>query len=275
MSATETETVRLTKVRKVFPHPKIPADGRPRLRRQTDHSKDTVALRAVTLSFHAGEGTALLGLPGAGRSTLLHLVTGVLRADRGRVLVRGRVSGLIGSGAGFTGDWTLRQNVVASSILLGESRDRAREQADAILGFVGMAGRADARLRDLGPAETKKLGYATALHTRPDIFLSDDELVVGGSDLREASLALLAQVPASGRTLVVTSNSAKLLPQLCTRGVVLDEGRVDFDGGLEEALSRYRELRDEHRSRHAKDEEDDDDDADRRRRHDEDDDEQP
>lgn len=263
MSSVETETVRLTKVRKVFPHPQIPGDGRPRLRRQTDHAKDTVALRKVTLSFHAGQGTALLGLPEAGRSTLLHLITGVFRPDRGHVLVRGRVSGLIASGAGFTGDWTLRQNVEASSILLGEPRNRARTQVETILDFVGMGDRADDRLRELGPAETKKLAYATALHTQPDIFLSDDELVVGGSELREASLAMLAQVPTSGRTLVVTSNSAKLLPELCTRGVVMNAGVVDFDGGLEEALARYRELRDEHRSHHSPNEDDDDDEPDR------------
>jgi ABC-2 type transport system ATP-binding protein len=255
-----TETVRLTKVRKVFPHPKVPHDGRPRLRRQTDHAKDTVALRGVTVSFYSGEGTALLGLPGAGRSTLLHLITGVFRADGGQVLVRGRVSGLIASGAGFTGDWTLRENVVASSILLGEPRERARSQVDSILGFVGMGDRGDQRLRDLGPAETKKLGYSTALHSRPDIFVSDDELVVGGSELREASLARLAEVPASGRTLVVASNSAKLLPLLCTRGVVLEAGRIDFDGDLEGALAHYWELRDEHRGRHPRDDEDDGDD---------------
>jgi ABC-2 type transport system ATP-binding protein len=256
VSSPPTETVRLTNVRKVFPHPKIPADGRPRLRRQTDHAKDTIALRKVTLSFHAGEATAVLGLPGAGCSTLLHLVTGVFRPDRGRVLVRGRVGGLVASGAGLTGDWTLRDNVVAGSVLLGEPRDLAAGRVGEVLDFVGMNGREDDRLRDLGPAETRKLGYSIALHSRPDVFLSDDELVVGGTSLREASLAKLAEVPASGRTLVVASNSAKHLQVLCTRGVVLDDGRVSFDGELHDALVHYRAILDEHRSRHPQTEED-------------------
>jgi ABC-2 type transport system ATP-binding protein len=250
--------VRFTDVWKVFPHPKIPAEGRPRLRRQTDHAKDTIALRDVTLSFYAGEPTAILGLPGAGRTTLLHLVTGVFRSDRGQVLVRGRVSGLIASGAGFTGDWSLRDNVVGSSVLLGEPRRRAADRVGEILDFVGMSGRDDERLRDLGAPERRKLGYSIALHCEPDVFLADDELLVGGSALREASLAKLATVPASGRTLVVASNSAKHLEGLCTRGVVLSAGTVDFDGPIDDAVVRYRALLDEHRGRHPSNDEDED-----------------
>jgi ABC-type polysaccharide/polyol phosphate transport system ATPase subunit len=234
------DAVRFEKVTKTYPYQEITADGRARLRRKADAANDPVALKRLTLTIEAGQGLGVLGKPGSGRTTFLGLVGGLLRPTRGTVLVRGRATGLIGMGAGFTGDLSVRENVLRSGMLLGEPREAMASRVDAILEMADLTEQADLVLRRLNTAQTKKLGWCVALHTEPEVFLADEEVVIGGPSMRDVGLDRLEQVTASGRTLVVATNKGAFLTRLCTRGIVLDEGRLVFDGPIDEALRSHR-----------------------------------
>lgn len=211
-----------------------------------------VALRGVTLTVNAGDAVGILGAVGSGRTTLLSLITGVLRPDQGRVRIRGRATGLMAAGAGFFGDLSIRDNLVRNALLMGTPRARALELVEPIVEFSGIPEPLDTPVRSLSRAHTKRLGYAAALHAEPTVLLGDEELVVGPAELREAGLARLAAFPSPTRALVVVTNRRDHLNKLCNRAVVLTDGEVAFDGSLAEGLAFYHRPR--RRSRHGEDE---------------------
>ena len=168
------------------------------------------------------------------------MISGVLRPDRGKVLIRGYATGLMGAGAGFLAELPVRENIERNSVLLGLGHKRAKMLAPQIADFAGLAAFLDCPLRDLTRAHSKRLGYAVALFAEPTVFLGDEELVVGSPEFREASLKRLAAFPNESRALVVVSNRAEHLKTLCTRAIVMDHGAVSFDGSVEAALRQYR-----------------------------------
>ena len=198
------------------------------------------ALRGVTFSLAAGEALGVLGKVGSGRSTLLSVISGVLRPDRGTVLIRGYATGLMGAGAGFLTELPVHENIVRNGILLGMAHKRAKELVPEIAAFAGMTASVDRPLRELSRAHSKRLAYSVALFAEPSVFLGDEELVVGSPEFREACLKRLAAFPNQSRALVVVSNRAEHLKALCTRALVMDHGMVTFDGTVEAALRQYR-----------------------------------
>lgn len=205
--------------------------------------RPTVALRGVSLSLEAGESVGLLGVVGAGRTTVLSLVTGVLRPDAGRVRIRGRATGLVASGVGFVPDLTAETNVIRNLTMLGERPVRARRLANEVFAFTGLAEVAERTMREISRPQVRWLAYAAAVHCGPSVFLADEDLAVGPPWLREAGLARLEQIPESGRGLLVATNKPALLRRLCTRGVVLHEGLVLHDGSVDDAIEVLRATR--------------------------------
>ena len=208
--------------------------------RRVGRDQPTVALRGVSLTVGGGESVGLLGAVGSGRSTLLSLIGGMLRPDEGRVLVRGTVTGLMAGGAGFFGDLSVRKNIVRNAMLMGIPHDRATALAPQIAAFAEMEETLDTPVRELSRMQSRALGYAIALHAEPTVFLGDEELAVGSPAVKQAGLELLAAKASEDHALVIATNKPDLLKRLCSRGVVLDNGTVSFDGPLAEALRFFR-----------------------------------
>jgi ABC-type polysaccharide/polyol phosphate transport system ATPase subunit len=213
-----------------------PEPGSPR----TLVNEPVKALRGVTFSVNAGDGLGILGRVGSGRSTLLAVLSGVLRPTSGKVRIRGWATGLMGASVGFLADLPVRENIVRNAVIMGMSNNRAEDLAPEIAEFAGLAGYLDSPLRDITRLHARRIGYTVALFAEPTIFLGDEELVMGSPQFREASLKRLAEFPDESRALIVVSNRAEHLKQLCNRAIVLDRGTVTFDGSVEDALRRYR-----------------------------------
>lgn len=205
----------------------------------------TVALRGVSFTVAEGESLALLGRAGSGRTTVLSVISGVLRPDSGRVLIRGFATGVPAAGAGFAGEATVGKNIVRNAILMGTSKARARELVPLVSELAGFADRLDEPLRELTRQETRRLGYAVALHAEPTVFIADEDLVMGPADLKEAALARMERFPGPGRALVVATNRPELVRRLCTRALVLQDGLVEFDGTVDEGLKAMRRRKDQ------------------------------
>jgi ABC-2 type transport system ATP-binding protein len=238
------DVVRFEEVSKAFPRRdggrnRAAQRSAQRSARRGDRAFD-VGLAEVSFALGPGEAVGVLGRPGAGRSTLARLITGVYRPDTGRVLVRGRASGLVGAGVGFARSSTVRANIVRSGVLLGGSRRTLRRQAPEIAAFAGLEDLLDTRLRDLGSNRVRLLAHAVALHVETPVFVADEQLAIGSDRVREDTFARLEGMRDAGRTLVLVTNTAKDLQRLCTRGMVLEHGALVFDGAVQGAIRQYR-----------------------------------
>ena len=198
------------------------------------------ALRGVDLQVHDGETVALLGFNGSGKSTLLKLISGVLRPDRGRVLTRGRVAGLIEVGAGFHPDLTGRENVYLNGAILGMTRAEIEAAYDSIVHFSEIEQFMDTEVKFYSSGMFLRLAFAVAVHSDPDTFLIDEILAVGDEPFQRKCLRRVDELKADGRSLVIVSHDLDLIPRVCKRGVVLEQGRLGFDGQIAEAVEYMR-----------------------------------
>ncbi|QYF73844.1 ABC transporter ATP-binding protein [Cryobacterium sp. PAMC25264] len=198
------------------------------------------ALDDVSFRINTGESVALLGFNGSGKSTLLKLISGVLRPDRGEVLTRGRVAGLIEVGAGFHPDLSGRENIYLNAAILGMSQKEIDARFDDIVEFSEIAKFIDTEVKHYSSGMFLRLAFSVAIHTEVDILLVDEILSVGDEPFQRKCLAKIRQLHAEGRTLVVVSHDLGMVADLCDRGILIDKGRVVFDGESHEAVARMR-----------------------------------
>jgi ABC-2 type transport system ATP-binding protein len=191
------------------------------------------ALRDVTLDIAAGHTVGLIGPNGSGKSTLLKVLAGILRPTSGEVVAAGRIASLLELGAGFNGELSGRENVFLNGSLLGLSRREVEAQFDSIVAFAELAEFIDSPVKHYSSGMYVRLGFAVAVHVDPDILLVDEVLAVGDEAFAAKCLAKIAEFQADGRTILFVSHALDLVEQVCDRVVVLDHGRMVFDGDPE------------------------------------------
>lgn len=224
--------------------------------RHTHSIKETViaALRRkpVSTSLHAldglsfdiaeGESVALLGFNGSGKSTTLKMISGVLQPDKGEALTRGRVAGLIEVGAGFHPDLSGRENIYLNAAILGMTKKETDERFDEIVAFSEIEAFIDTEVKHYSSGMFLRLAFSVAIHTEVDILLIDEILSVGDEPFQKKCIARIRQLHASGKTLVVVSHDLNMITRLCERGIVIQDGKVAFDGPSSEAVRALRKL---------------------------------
>jgi len=202
-----------------------------------DISDDFKALDDVSFSIQQGESIGLMGLNGSGKSTLLKLINGIMRPDAGTVLTRGRIAGLIATGAGFHPQLTGRENVYLNAAILGMSEQETRRKFDDIVDFADIGRHLDAPVGNYSSGMFARLGFSVAIHVDSDIFLADEVLAVGDRPFKKKCMEKMAEIRDSGRTLFYVSHAAGSVRKMCDRVIVLENGRVGFDGGVDEGIS--------------------------------------
>nr|WP_157085895.1 ABC transporter ATP-binding protein [Devriesea agamarum] len=203
-------------------------------------SDSFTALSGIDLRVGAGETVGLIGWNGSGKSTLLKTISGVLFPDEGRVLVRGRVAGLIEVGAGFHPDLSGRENVYLNGAILGMDRESIDACFDDIVAFSEIEEFIDNDVKYYSSGMFLRLAFSVAVHTNPDIFLVDEILSVGDEPFQRKCLDRIHSLQEAGRTMVVVSHELDMLEKLCSRIVYLKQGKIEYDGAPAEAISRLR-----------------------------------
>ncbi|MFH8250730.1 ABC transporter ATP-binding protein [Microbacterium sp. B2969] len=198
------------------------------------------ALDGVSFTINEGEAVALLGFNGSGKSTTLKMISGVLRPDSGQVLTRGRVAGLIEVGAGFHPDLSGRENVFLNAAILGMTRKETEDRFDDIVAFSEIEQFIDTEVKHYSSGMFLRLAFSVAIHTEVDVLLIDEILSVGDEPFQQKCIARIRQLHAEGKTLVVVSHDLNMVSDLCERGILLRDGRVEFDGESKAAVQLMR-----------------------------------
>lgn len=201
---------------------------------------DFHALDGVSFEIGEGEAVALLGYNGSGKSTMLKLISGVLTPDRGRVLTRGRVAGLIEVGAGFHPDLSGRENIFLNAAILGMSKRETAERFERIVEFSEIEQFIDTEVKHYSSGMFLRLAFSVAIHTEVDVLLIDEILSVGDEPFQRKCIARIRELHTAGRTLVVVSHDLDMVSSLCERGILLRSGKVAFDGASTDAVEIMR-----------------------------------
>ncbi len=205
------------------------------LRRQ-EISDSFKAVDDVSFTVEQGESIGLMGLNGSGKSTLLKLINGIMRPDGGSVLTRGRVSGLIATGAGFHPQLTGRENVYLNAAVLGMGEAETRRKFDSIVEFADIGKFLDSPVGHYSSGMFARLGFAVAIHVDSDIFLADEVLAVGDKPFKQKCLERMEEIRNGGRTLFYVSHAAASVRRMCDRVLVLEQGRLGFDGDVDAGI---------------------------------------
>jgi ABC-type polysaccharide/polyol phosphate transport system ATPase subunit len=203
---------------------------------------DFNALEDVSFEVQPGECVGIIGHNGSGKSTLLKVLARILPPDRGDIETNGRVASLLELGAGFHGDLSGRENIYLNGAILGLTRTEIAERFDEIVEFAGVRPFLDTAVRNYSSGMYVRLGFAIAVTVDPDILLVDEVLSVGDAEFQQRSLERMRRFKEEGKTILVVSHDLDAVQDLCDRTIVLDRGRVVFDGNAREGVTLYGQL---------------------------------
>ena len=196
------------------------------------------AVDDVSFEIEQGESIGLMGLNGSGKSTLLKMINGTMRPDAGTVLTRGRIAGLIATGAGFHPQLTGKENIFLNAAILGMSEKETARKFDDIVEFADIGRFLDTPVGNYSSGMYSRLGFSVAVHVDSDIFLADEVLAVGDKPFKKKCMAKMQEIRRSGVTLVYVSHAAASVQRMCDRVIVLEKGKLGFDGPTDEGI-RY------------------------------------
>lgn len=197
------------------------------------------ALKDISFSVGKGEVVGVLGRNGAGKSTLLKVIAGVLENDRGSVDLNGRVAAILELGTGLNPNDSGRENVIFGGICRGETRADMLVRFDEIVEFAGLEDVIDRPFKTYSSGMQARLLFSIAIHVSSDILIIDEALAAGDALFQEKCNTRMREIAASGRTIFFVSHSPSAVQQLCSRGMVLHEGKLVFDGTTEDASHCY------------------------------------
>lgn len=207
--------------------------------KRRDLSDTFSAVDDVSFTVEAGESIGLMGLNGSGKSTLLKMINGVMRPDSGSILTRGRIAGLIATGAGFHPQLSGRENIFLNAAILGMSEAETKRKLEAIVDFSEIKGKVlETPVGNYSSGMFARLGFAVAIHVDSDIFLADEVLAVGDRPFKKKCMEKMQEIRDGGHTLFYVSHAAGSVRKMCDRVIVLEKGRLAFDGDVNEGI-RY------------------------------------
>ena len=200
---------------------------------------DFWVVRDVSFTVKPGECIGIIGGNGAGKSTTLKLLTGILRPTRGAIEVVGRVGSLIEVSAGFHPDLSGRENVFLQGAIMGMSHANIRRRFDEIVAFAGVSEFIDMAVKRYSTGMNARLGFAIAAHLDPDVLIIDEVLSVGDIGFQQRAFARLMELTRSGMPVVIVSHQLDRVLQMCTTALLLKSGEVVRVGAPPDVIAEY------------------------------------
>jgi lipopolysaccharide transport system ATP-binding protein len=197
------------------------------------------ALKDVSFQINEGEVVGIIGRNGAGKSTLLKILSRIVEPTEGRVTIRGRVASLLEVGTGFHPELTGRENIYLNGAILGMARAEIRRKFDEIVAFAEVEKFLDTPVKRYSSGMYVRLAFAVAAHLDPEILFVDEVLAVGDIQFQDKCLAKIEDTSRGGRTVLFVSHNLHAVARLCSRSVILKEGKVIFDGKPSIGIEQY------------------------------------
>jgi len=202
--------------------------------------KTNRAVNDLSFTIKRGEAVSLIGRNGAGKSTILKIITGVTYPTSGTVDVNGKISALLELSAGFDAEFTGRENIYLKCELKGMSREEIAKMEPDIVEFADLGEYIDQPLRSYSSGMKARLGFAISVNVKPDILIVDEALSVGDRNFRKKCTNRVREIMSDESvTLLFVTHSLDAAKDFCKRGIVLDRGKMLFDGDIEEAVAFY------------------------------------
>lgn len=201
---------------------------------------DFIALQHVSFSIYKGEIVGLVGFNGAGKSTMLKILAGVLSPTSGKVTVKGKIAPLIEVGAGFDPELTARENIYLNGAILGHSAQYINDHFDEIIDFAELKDFVDVPVKNFSSGMYARLGFSIATMVKPDILIVDEVLSVGDYRFQEKCEERIRKMIQDGVTIIIVSHDIKMIESLCTKVIWLDHGVVKDIGPAEKVCAEYK-----------------------------------
>ncbi len=215
------------------PNSKIGTDTR-------SYGKTFMALNGIDLTVYKGEALGIIGHNGAGKSTLLKLLSRVTAPTEGEIGINGRIASMLEVGTGFNGEMTGRENIYMNGAILGMSKAEIDAKMEQIIDFSEVREFIDTPVKRYSSGMYVKLAFSVAAHLDSEIMIMDEVLAVGDMAFQKKCLdKMRSAANEEGRTVLYVSHNMNTIRQLCKRCVVLDQGKIVFDGDVEEAIEKY------------------------------------
>ena len=204
-----------------------------------DHLEEFWALQGLNFEIKPGELVSIIGSNGAGKTTLLKILSRITDPTTGRVEIRGRVNSLLEVGTGFHPELSGRENIFLNGAILGMSRQEMRRRFDEIVEFSGVGKFIDTPVKRYSVGMYVRLAFAVAAHLEAEVLVIDEVLAVGDAEFQARCLNRMSEVAGSGRTVLFVSHNFSAVMALTRRSIVLQGGRLIFDGPVDAGLTHY------------------------------------
>ena len=199
-----------------------------------------LALDGVDLDVREGEALGIIGKNGAGKSTLLKILCQITAPTEGEIVYKGRIASMLEVGIGFHGEMTGRENIYLNGAILGMTKSEIDAKMRDIIEFSEVADFIDTPVKRYSSGMYVKLAFSVAAHLESEILIMDEVLAVGDQDFQKKCLKKMKEAAqVEGRTVLYVSHNMETIRRLCSRCIVLNEGRIIFDGNVDQAISVY------------------------------------
>ena len=200
------------------------------------------ALKHVSFDVRKGEVVGLIGRNGAGKSTILKIISGILKPTEGNIIVRGNVAPMLELGSGFDMDMTGRENIFLNGAILGYSEVFLKEKYDEIVDFSEIGSFIDVPLRNYSSGMIARLAFSIATVIKPEVLIVDEVLAVGDIEFQQKSFARMMELMSGGTTVLFVSHDIGQIRRMCSRTVLLDHGEMRLFGDTDTVCDVYERM---------------------------------
>ena len=205
--------------------------------------KEKNAVNDVSFKINRGESVAIFGENGAGKSTILKMITGVTFPTAGEINVKGRVSALLELTSGFDTEFTGRENIYLKGRILGLKEKEIKRLEPQIVEFAELEEYIDQPVRTYSSGMKARLGFSISVNIEPEILIVDEALSVGDEKFKNKCIKKINEIiQKENVTLLFVTHTTSVAKEFCKRGMVMDKGKIVFDGDIKDAIHEYRKV---------------------------------
>ena len=197
------------------------------------------ALKDVSFEVEKGDFLGIIGRNGSGKSTLLKVMAGIYEPDKGKVIVKEKISPFLELGVGFNPELTARENVFLNGIVLGLSHKQVEAKYDEIVAFSGLEKFMDSKLKNFSSGMQVRLAFSVAIQSPAPILLIDEVLAVGDADFQAKCFNVFRRLKKEGRTIIFVSHDLSSIQQFCDKVIWMEKGKINKIGYAQDVISTY------------------------------------